>query len=252
MQLKRRLMMAGATLFSGLRCRPCGAERNDHCRSAAGAWSPRSRRRRPIRPRCRSFSLPQRPSLRRSPPLPSAAELAAPILPAPAARPLPPQAAPLMLPGAETPTAAAAPDCTATAGYRAAARGDARIWRCWRPAGPSERVVIRHAGLAVTGRTSASGALFAEPARAGTRRPRCRSCSPVARRPRHISTCPRRTCTAALPCSGWATDAFQLHAFENGADYGTPGHVSAADPQAPRRGAGPRYRFSDPAGRRQR
>ncbi|MDZ4096724.1 MAG: translocase, partial [Paracoccaceae bacterium] len=30
-----------------------------------------------------------------------------------------------------------------------------------------------------------------------------------------------------------AEDAFQLHAFEGAADYGMPGHVSAADPEMP-------------------
>jgi hypothetical protein len=100
------------------------------------------------------------------------------------------------------------------------------------PCQADQRVVLRHAGLAVTGRTSASGAIFASI-------PAMDAAGEVS-----LLFADGTTARAALPVPGlaalrrfavqWqADDAFQLHAFENGADYGQPGHVWAEAAQRP-------------------
>lgn len=97
---------------------------------------------------------------------------------------------------------------------------------------PGERVVLRHGGLAVTAKTSSLGTLFVT--------------IPAMNRTGEVSVLfsDGTTAEAAIPVPElagvrrfavqWmAEDAFQIHAFEGGADYGMPGHVSAADPHRP-------------------
>lgn len=95
------------------------------------------------------------------------------------------------------------------------------------PCNPDERVVLRHAGLAVTGKTSASGAMFAA-------LPALTAVATV-----EAAFGEGAKVEATLPVEGfdgiqrfavqWQdADAFQLHAFENGAGYNQPGHISAA------------------------
>lgn len=103
------------------------------------------------------------------------------------------------------------------------------------PCHESERVVIKHAGLVVSARTTASGSLF-------TSIPAMDAEGAV-----EVLFGDDETATAAIKMPEvttmrrfavqWqANDAFQIHAFENGASYGQPGHISAADPHRP--GAG--------------
>lgn len=95
------------------------------------------------------------------------------------------------------------------------------------PCQPKQRVVLRHAGLAVTAQTSASGALFATlPALTAVADVEAIFASGARAR-------------GSLPIADFigvqrfavqwqAQDAFQLHAFEDGATYDQPGHVSSS------------------------
>lgn len=104
------------------------------------------------------------------------------------------------------------------------------------PCHSDQRVVLRHAGLAVTGKTSASGTLFAV-------LPALTAVAEVA-----VLFPSGETAKATIEMPGvadmqrfvvqWqAEDAFQLHGFENGASYGQPGHLSAAYAGSPGQGA---------------
>lgn len=98
------------------------------------------------------------------------------------------------------------------------------------PCRAGERVVLRHGGLTVTAKTSLQGSLFLQ--------------LPGMEQDGSVSVLfsDGFEATAALDLPDlpiyqrfavqWlAEDTFQLHAFENGATFGTKGHVSAADPQ---------------------
>ena len=95
------------------------------------------------------------------------------------------------------------------------------------PCHPDQRVVLRHAGLTVTGRTSASGALASS-------LPALTAVAEV-----DVIFADGERVTGTVPLADFAgvqrfavqwqaEDAFQLHAFENGARYGHPGHISSA------------------------
>lgn len=103
------------------------------------------------------------------------------------------------------------------------------------PCHPAERVVLKHAGLAVSAQTLASGALVASlPAleqdativvlfKDGT-------AAEATLMVPEIATVRR------FAVQYQADDAFQLHAFEDEAGYGGPGHVSGATPHLPAAG----------------
>ncbi len=98
------------------------------------------------------------------------------------------------------------------------------------PCRTNERVVLRHAGLAVTGKTSGTGALFVS-------LPALTSDATVSVRFRDGETVsaslevPEAKNLRRFGVQWMGGDAFQLNAFESGADYGDDGHVSAADPR---------------------
>jgi hypothetical protein len=103
------------------------------------------------------------------------------------------------------------------------------------PCHPNQRVVLRHAGLAVTAQTTSTGALF-------TAIPALEADATV-----ELSFADGTDASGTIAMPDVATlrrfgvqwqadDAFQVHAFENGAAYGAPGHVSAADPHRPAAG----------------
>ena len=100
------------------------------------------------------------------------------------------------------------------------------------PCQPDTRVVINHDGLAVTGLTSAKGELdIAIPAMTET-------ATFSVTLPGAIKTTADVAVTSLAGYDRMAVqwqgnDAFELHAFEFGADYGDPGHVSAASPRTP-------------------
>jgi hypothetical protein len=103
------------------------------------------------------------------------------------------------------------------------------------PCHPNQRVVLRHAGLAVTAQTTSTGALF-------TAIPALEADATV-----ELSFADGTDASGTIAMPDVATlrrfgvqwqadDAFQVHAFENGAAYGAPGHVSATDPHRPAAG----------------
>ena len=98
------------------------------------------------------------------------------------------------------------------------------------PCRTNERVVLRHSGLAVTGKTSGTGALFVS-------LPAFTSDAKVSVRFRDGETVsvsvdvPEAQTMRRFGVQWMGDDAFQLNAFEFGADYGDVGHVSAADPR---------------------
>ena len=103
------------------------------------------------------------------------------------------------------------------------------------PCAPDTRVVIGQDGLTITAKTNAQGSLFLSmPALS-------MDATVKARLPdgKEVSQSVRVPAMATLRRIGvqWQNaDAFQLHAFENGAGYGEAGHVSADRPQTPTTG----------------
>ncbi|THD85407.1 hypothetical protein E7811_06840 [Aliigemmobacter aestuarii] len=100
------------------------------------------------------------------------------------------------------------------------------------PCRPDQRVVIRHGGLVFTARTSASGSVF-------TSVPAMETEAAVSvlfgdgEAVEASVEAPDLAGFRRFAVQWLADDAFQLHAFEAGADYGMPGHVSATDPRQP-------------------
>jgi len=103
------------------------------------------------------------------------------------------------------------------------------------PCRPGERLVLRHAGLAISAKTSATGSVFLTlPALE-----RIAGVSVLFRDGDTISAStvvPDIITKRRFAVQWMADDNFQLHAFEGDADYDTPGHVSAADPNRPAAG----------------
>lgn len=103
------------------------------------------------------------------------------------------------------------------------------------PCHPNQRVVLHQGGLAVTGKTTATGALF-------TALPAMETPALVevafadSTRTRAEIAVPDLVTLRRFGLQWQADDTFQIHAFENGATYGEPGHISAADPHGPTAG----------------
>ncbi len=160
---------------------------------------------------------------------PALADSDLPILPQPGQRPDVAAPARLEMPDIAQINAAAhcAPRLTLAA--TAGAMIDLRLTATCRA---NERVVVRHSGLAVTYRTNSVGALSAS-------LPAMTSDVSVS-----VLFAGGETVQAALVLPEadnhrrfgvqWlGAPSFAVNAFENGADYGMPGHVSAADPHQP-------------------
>ena len=100
------------------------------------------------------------------------------------------------------------------------------------PCQPDQRVVLRQGGLAVTGQTTSTGALF-------TAIPAFETQSlvevafPDGQKHSAEIAMPELATLRRFAVQWQADDAFQVHAFENGAGYDEPGHISAADPNRP-------------------
>ena len=100
------------------------------------------------------------------------------------------------------------------------------------PCNPNQRVVLRHGGLAVTGQTTSTGALF-------TALPALESAGAVeasfadGTNVKGEISVPELAALRRFGVQWQADDAFQVHAFEGGAGYGDAGHVSAVDPHRP-------------------
>jgi hypothetical protein len=103
------------------------------------------------------------------------------------------------------------------------------------PCQPNQRVVLKHAGLVVTAKTTATGAVF-------TALPALETDAMVeaifadgAKASGQIAM-PELAALRRFGVQWQADDAFQIQAFEGVSVYGGPGHVSAATPQRPAAG----------------
>ena len=163
-------------------------------------------------------------------PLPAAPALkpAAPVAPPAAqAAPLPPSAdtAP-----AQTATAPA-PACDMTLDLLADSNAMIGI-TVIAPCRPNQRVMVKHGGLSVTGKTSASGTMFMN-LPAMEVQAKLDLTFPDGEKLGSVVEMPEVASLQRFAVQWLDRDAFQLQAFENGADYGQPGHVSAAMPHTP-------------------
>ncbi len=103
------------------------------------------------------------------------------------------------------------------------------------PCQTDQRVVLRHGGLAITAKTSVTGSLFMDI-------PALETDAKVEMMFKDGATATAETQVPDLAqmqrfAVQWMDrDAFQVHAFEDGADYNQPGHVSAVTPHLPKAG----------------
>ncbi|EEW24977.1 hypothetical protein [Rhodobacter ferrooxidans] len=104
------------------------------------------------------------------------------------------------------------------------------------PCQSNARVVLKHGGLAVTAKTSGSGSLFLT-LPALDREGAVSVMLPDGKTAEAQLAVPDLDAVQRFAVQWTADDNFQLHAFEGDADYGTPGHISAADPHLPPAGA---------------
>lgn len=104
------------------------------------------------------------------------------------------------------------------------------------PCHADERVVLKHAGLTVTAKTTLTGALFAD-------MPALVKDAQVVVMFKDSTTVaaslvvPEMAALHRFAVQWQQDDAFQLHGFEDGSDFGGPGDVSAATPHQPIAGA---------------
>lgn len=104
------------------------------------------------------------------------------------------------------------------------------------PCHKGERVVLKHGGLAITAQASATGSVFMT-------LPAMEKMAKVTAQFADGKTAEAQIAVPELVqfrrfgVQWLADDAFQVHAFEGGADYGMQGHISAADPHVPLGGA---------------
>lgn len=103
------------------------------------------------------------------------------------------------------------------------------------PCHAQERVVIKHAGLAITAKTTVTGVLFADiPALATDAQVAVLFEDGVVLD--GTVEVPELAALRRFGVQYQAQDAFQLHAFENGAAYGGPGDIWAQNTRAPEPG----------------
>jgi hypothetical protein len=126
------------------------------------------------------------------------------------------------------PEAPAAADCTPVLSLSTAPRAMIAV-RLLAPCNAGERVVLRHAGLAIAEKLDAQGKLaITLPALTATAEV---SVLLVNADFAHAEiSVPDAANTRRFAVQWMADDSFQLHAMEAGATYGDPGHVSAETP----------------------
>ena len=155
--------------------------------------------------------------------------------PAKAAPPLVLPAAPLAAAPQTAPPAAAATQladaCAVTLDLMADANAMIGL-TLQAPCHANERVIVKHAGLAVSAMTTANGALFT-----GVPAFETKALVEVVFADGHAATAsivmPEVAQLRRFGVQWQADDAFQVHAFENGSGYGDAGHISGADPHRP-------------------
>ena len=97
------------------------------------------------------------------------------------------------------------------------------------PCQPNARVVLRHEGLVVTGLTTATGALFTTlPAMAATARVEADFGNNTA--VATMADVPEALAFRRFGVQWQSDDTFQLNAYENGAEWGKAGHLTALAP----------------------
>ncbi len=129
---------------------------------------------------------------------------------------------------AATPAPVATKDCPVDLSLTAAPQAMIGV-TLTAPCRAGERVVLRHAGLAVAEQIPAGGTLQLDlPALAA--KGDVSALFPDAEVARAAVAVPDAAAVQRFAVQWMADDAFQLHAMENGADYGQPGHVSTAAP----------------------
>lgn len=104
------------------------------------------------------------------------------------------------------------------------------------PCHKGERVVLKHGGLAITAQASATGSVFLT-LPAMERLAKVTAQFADGKTAEAQMDVPELLQFRRFGVQWLADDAFQVHAFEGGADYGMPGHISAADPHVPLGGA---------------
>lgn len=97
------------------------------------------------------------------------------------------------------------------------------------PCAPNARVVLQHQGLAVTGMTTASGALFAS-LPAMTAQAMVAAVMADGTKVETTLAVPEAVDFRRFGVQWQGDDAFQVNAYENGAAYGTPGHINGVQP----------------------
>jgi hypothetical protein len=159
--------------------------------------------------------------------LPQPAETVAPALIEPATVMVTPET----VTQAEGPSAVASMSCDVTLDLMAEPNAMVGITLV-APCHPNQRVVLRQGGLAVTGQTTSTGAIF-------TSLPAFESQTIVevsfadGTKAQSELAVPELATLRRFGVQWQADDAFQIHAFEGAAVYGDPGHVSGADPHLP-------------------
>jgi hypothetical protein len=97
------------------------------------------------------------------------------------------------------------------------------------PCAPNSRVVLRHEGLAITGLTTATGALFTSlPALSAAAKIEATLADGI-----RVATeidVPEALNFRRFGVQWQGEDAFQVNAYENGAEYGAPGHIYGVQP----------------------
>lgn len=149
-----------------------------------------------------------------------------PAAPAEVASPMVPAAAPSEPAAAAEPAPEREQSCNVT--FDLVAQPGAMIGlTVLAPCNPQERVVLWHAGLAITAKTSSTGSLFTSlPALTEDATVEVRFAS--GERVAQSIQMPEAKDLRRFAVQWQDADAFQLHAFEGGASYGQPGHYSAA------------------------
>jgi hypothetical protein len=220
MQLKRRIIMVGATFFLAA----ATGHLMQNGPSLIGGTEPGVT---PAPQKLAAASLDIAPERI----VPLAGNSTAPVVPLSLS---PAPSAPKMqkvLPSEPLATAPAPIDCTPVlkAALAPAAMVDLALSA---PCNLNARVVIRHSGLTITGVTDTKGNLKASiPAMASAAH--FTVALPDGAKAEADVAVPALADYDRIAVQWQGDDAFQLHAFEFGADYGTAGHVSAETPRGP-------------------
>ncbi|MGB8813196.1 MAG: hypothetical protein WCC57_08420 [Paracoccaceae bacterium] len=137
-------------------------------------------------------------------------------------------AAPLTPIAPATPTVVAGEDCPVQLDLAVKAGAMLEVTMIT-PCRMGERIVLKHGGFAITEKTSSTGFLFLTLPAMEQQATLQVLFGDGVKAEAKIAV-PEMANIRRFAVQWSADDAFQLHAFADGADYGTPGHISAANP----------------------